>query len=148
MGLSVSAASAILAMGFALTALVLVDSFTHNYEKMDEASQDRTDRQRDILDTRIEIRNATFHNGSRTLGINITNTGSATLDPNSLDVLLDGVLHTHNITSREVDGAPASAWFPAKTLLVTMGAQELPSRVKVVTGNGVTEYSTDVAFVP
>ena len=148
MGLSVSAASAVFAIGFVMVAIILVDGLTHSYQEMDDATGDRTEREREILDTAITMDTARHYNSTQTLQLNVTNTGSATLDPEELDVVADGMLVTGNITSMEVDGSPAGAWFPEKTLVIELTVPEPPGRVRLVTGNGVAEYTTDITPLP
>ena len=148
MGLSVSAASAVLAIGFVIVAIILVDGMTHSYQELDDATTDRTERERELLDTGLTLDSAKHYNSTQTLELNVTNTGSATLDPEELDVVADGMMITGNITSMEVDGSPARAWFPEKTLVIEITSPDPPARVRLVTGNGVAEYTTNVTPLP
>jgi len=144
MGLSVSAASAIFALGFILMMVVVVDSFTDSFQELDDAAQDRNERDGALRDTRITIESVRHFNASKTVMINVTNSGSVSLDPEALDVLIDGMLLTGNITNATVDGSPAGAWFPDKMLVVEMDCTPVPGRVKVVTGLGVADYTDAV----
>lgn len=148
MGLSVSAASAVLAIGFVLMTIILVDGYTHSYQELDDATGDRSDRERELLDTAVEIDSARHNNTTKTLTLNVTNGGSSVLDPAEVDLVVDGILLTGNITALEVDGTPAQAWFPGKTLVIELTVADPPGRVKVVTGNGVAVYTADISALP
>jgi archaellum component FlaF (FlaF/FlaG flagellin family) len=148
MGLSISAAFVVILIGVTLAAIVLADAFTGSYQELEDSSDERADRQRRLLDTGIDIEAALYSTSQGNGTVNVTNTGSTTLDPAGLDVLADGILLTENITSIRIDNSTAVAWFPGKTAVITIHLGGQPSRLKVVTDNGVADYTTDIILVP
>ncbi len=73
-----------------------------------------------------------------TLHINVTNTGTETLDGSKVNLIVDGAWSTDTITSRQVGGVTTDVWAPGEVIYIqaTQGSQ--PSRALVVLETGKT----------
>jgi flagellar protein FlaF len=139
MGFSTSGATAIIFIGL----LVSFGSVYPVVESSLEEVHSARDRQDDSLlrqqNTAIQVQNVTYNASTDTATITVDNTGSTTLETDRTDVLLDGVYRqpatvaVDNTTGRTV-------WTPASRLEITIvDVTEAPSRVKIVTGPGVSD---------
>lgn len=137
MGFSVSATFAIFFIAF----LAIGSSLYHTtYGTLHSLSTSIKDQHEMIMaaqQTSISIVSITVSGRSRDydLALIVENTGSTTLDPSKLNILIDGVLQVNNLAS--------GAWFPKES--ITISYQNLSSsiqnhRVKIVTENGVSTY--------
>lgn len=134
MGFSVSASFAIFMVGLLMLSTVAYSSVSRSMGLVREGRIEENNRMRDVLQTDINITNVSYISGNLT--VEIENTGSITLDSSETDLLLNGTVCTENMTL-----SLAKAWIPEKTL--TLNVKDLtgkPSRVKVVTENGISDY--------
>ena len=108
---------------------------------MDDASNDRYEMQNERLQTDITISNSSKTRGNETgyeLSIMVTNTGSETLQTDELDVLVDGIIESYTFSPS------TKTWTPDETKMITINNLSGTGvhRVKVVTGNGISDYDT------
>jgi len=154
-GVSVSAAVAIIFSGFLVSASIFFAVFDSTVSKVLDSSNRTYDDMYERAHTTIAIKNATYDHTTLTLSLDIMNTGSTGIDARATQVILDGVLRTScvdwNLTI--IDGVSSHVWAP-KTMLslelkqLTYPQGEGPQRVKAVTGNGISDYTTDVYIPP
>ncbi|ETA67475.1 MAG: archaeal flagellar protein FlaF [Methanolobus sp.] len=136
----------VVAVMFFITALV-VGSFSYSMlntsnDIVNDASEEQYQMQNSKLKTNIEVESAVPGNYSGTYNLTVTlsNTGSETVLFDELNVLVDGNLESY------VYSDVAATWTPAETrnMTVTDLSGTGSHRVKVVTRNGVSAYSSYV----
>lgn len=137
MGMSVSAASAIVFISFCVIFGVVFGAL-HQYTDHLIDSQDRTfDRYVDQRDSKISILNIDTANDT----IEMLNQGSVALDTGDTDLLLNGTLINANITGIEIVGHPESSiWAPNDHLLIHLDREVDGARLKAIAGTGATAY--------
>ncbi len=116
-----------------------------SYERQTDAMESRDDRALEVRNTAIAV-TSTYDSGTSTLTVNVTNTGSTTLSVEEVDLLVDGELVTGwTQGDRLVEGDDARTIVqPGETLELIVDRATAPDRIKVVTGNGVSETVTEV----
>lgn len=144
MGFSTSAAAAVLFIGVLVSVSMVYPALTDNVESVSEAMNEREDRTLDQRNAGIEVENATYHNSSDEVTINVTNTGTTALTANETDVLLDGRLQPD--PTREIDGATnREVWAPGETMQLTVtGVTTAPTRVVVVAEFGISAANSSI----
>jgi len=147
MGLSVSAAAVIIFSGFLLSSLLVIQSVDTSFDAVKGSDDQRFERHDERLRSFIEISNVTYNSTPNRIVINIENTGSKPLSSQDVDVIVDGEIQTDSISDYLVDGLDTSLWFPGTLLSLTLTNQQAPTRVAVVTGNGVGAYSFDIYMI-
>jgi len=140
MGLSTSVANIILLIALIGSATVLYSVLSASEEIVRKAENTRTEIKFEKLHTFISIDSVTYNATTEEVTINATNKGSTVIQVDGIDVLLDGQIYTQNITSTTVDGVNVSIWLPEETQSIKVRSSINPSRVKVVTHNGVSAY--------
>ena len=107
---------------------------------VDDASYEKNEMQIKRLQTDILIdsSNPTGSAASYDLAVNVSNSGSETLKSDKLDVLIDGTIYSYTFSPTTITWTPDEV----KTLTVTGLSGEGLHRVKVVTGNGISDYDT------
>jgi flagellar protein FlaF len=134
----------VVAVIFFITALV-IGSFSYSMlntsnEIVSDASDDQYQMQNSKLKTNLEVQSAVPGNYSGTYNLTVTlsNTGSETIRFDELNVLVDGNLESYGYS--EI----AATWTPAETrsMTVTDLSGTGDHRVKIVTHNGVSAYSS------
>jgi flagellar protein FlaF len=139
-GFSVSGSAAIVFIGLIVAAGVAIPSAVGSFESMASAQGQQTDRGVEALNTAIGIENVTYNATDDELDVRLENTGSTTLSVNGTSVLVDGTIPPAGDVTTDVEGdTNAALWLPGETLNVTVGNVVDPDRVKVVTGNGISE---------
>jgi flagellar protein FlaF len=138
MGLSVSAASAVIFTAFIIVFGVMfqaVDNVQKTYmESMDQNYQLMMEKK----DTSFTITEVDGTDDTVTL----LNSGSIVLDPTFLNVMVEGAIVDEKITQMEVHGHNGSKiWAPEESLTLHLSLDiEDDARVKVVSGNGISAY--------
>jgi len=139
MGFEVSVVVAIFFISALLLGTVSYTVISASQNLVDDASREQYDMQNKRLQTDILIDEST-PSGSPDydLTINVTNTGSETLDSDDLNVLVDGTIESYTFAPSTVTWTPDET----KTLIVTGLSGAGPHRVKVITENGISDYDT------
>ncbi|WP_336001663.1 hypothetical protein [Halorientalis halophila] len=138
MGFSVSGAAAIVFAGMFIGFGILYGAAANGFERVSDAQDGRSE---DVLDTRNTDINVTSaeYSGDR-LTVLVDNTGAAPIGLNATDFLIENEYQTGWRGPATVDGdAETELWLPGEQLNVTVYTSDVPARVTVVTGNGVTE---------
>ncbi|HID43110.1 MAG TPA: hypothetical protein EYP30_04915 [Archaeoglobaceae archaeon] len=135
---SAAIASAILLVAMVISASIIFSTFSANYEMLKEAEITKNEIDYEQLHTTIDIKNVTYNSG--VIIINATNEGSTVIEADKIDVLINGEFYTDNITSTSVDGVNVTIWIPEETLRIEVSSTQIPTRVKLVTHNGVSDY--------
>ena len=138
MGLSVSAASAILGLTLLVIIQVSLGDIYPSLTEIYKSYESMRDRSIDKIHTNIEIVNtSTVVNGSGyDLNITVKNTGSTVIDLKYTNVLIEGEKKTFNYQCRYL--YPESEVILSIKNLSGTGEQ----RVKVVTDLGISDYTT------
>lgn len=118
MGLSVSAAVAIICSSLIFIAVVLYGTVNNTFNASHEAFQDDYDWEDDRKNTDIDISYVYYNKTSNELTIYVYNDGEITLNLSEGNLLLDGILRT--IGSIEVDGSTTGLVLPTETADVTL----------------------------
>ena len=138
MGVSVSAASAIIFISVIISLSILWDAYDNKDEMVDEARKMQVQRSRDVLDTRVNFVNITYDSASDELWINALNNGSGAFDLDHVDIYVDGNVSFDLGNSLDI-------WFPLDTINFTAGdIMYAPDRVKLACPNGVSIYGTGI----
>lgn len=143
MGLSVSAAAAIVLIGFFLVFGTIYPAIEQSQELEMEARLDWIETQ-DARSKADMLISGVVHE-EETMVIDVVNTGGVTLKTSEIEVLMDGHYQSHKINSMAVDGINNTRlWNPGQVLTVTL--EEVPSRetVRIVV---VNEFGTGAYFV-
>jgi len=135
---SAAIASVILLVAIISSATVIYSTISANYDIIRKAEASKNEIDMEQLHTIIEIINVTYSVGK--ISINSTNNGSTEIDVNDIDVIIDGVYYTDNITSTTISGANVTLWLPEETLKIEVTSDSAPSRVKLVAHNGISDY--------
>ncbi|MFB6299761.1 MAG: hypothetical protein ABEH65_05820 [Halobacteriales archaeon] len=144
MGFSVSGSAALVFLGLFITTGMVYTTVSNGFEQV---SQTRTDSTNELLErqhTAINVTNATY-DGDDTLHVHVENTGGSEIRINSTDLLADNEyltpVDTDEIESTNND--KTNVWAPGETLHIRFTyptpPENTPSRVKVITPNGITD---------
>ncbi len=105
------------------------------------AAQDALDRASAKTHTELVIDDATYQGGLDRLLLDITNTGSTTIDTQGIEILLDGVIRTDDITWIRQGGQDFRYWAPLEQVEIRMdGVTSSPARVAIFTETGAVVY--------
>jgi archaellum component FlaF (FlaF/FlaG flagellin family) len=138
MGLSVSAASAILFSSFLIVFGAMFGSINVYQDKIQAAQEGNYSRALDVQGTEIKITSLDAPNGS----ITVSNVGSTTLDPAKLDLLINGTIATLSISQLSIDQHPGSKlWLPGEVLIMYSDANIIGAHIELVTEFGTVAYS-------
>ncbi|KAB1188717.1 MULTISPECIES: fla cluster protein FlaF [Haloferax] len=134
MGFGVSGSTAIIFLGVLIATGTFYTATSHAAENLVEARDADAELALERQNTAISLTNATYDTG--TLTVNVTNTGAETLAVDETTLLVDNNFTAPDTTS--VDGSQATnLWHPGGTLSIDVAEPSAPTRVKLVTGNGV-----------
>lgn len=138
MGLSVSAASAVIFAAFVIIFGVVFQAVDHAQQTYTESIDQNYQLMVEKKGTSFTITDVDGTNDT----ITMLNSGSIVLDPITLNVLVDGVIVDRQITQMEVDGHTGSKiWAPQESLTLQLSLDIVDdARVKVVSGNGISAY--------
>ena len=140
---------------FLVSASIFFTAFDAAVNQVIDSTKKSYDDEFARLHTSIRIQNATYNETRLTLTMVLANTGSVSLEADKCQVLIDGELRSQQVDwlNLSVDGGYSNVWAP-QTILVLEMPQLIypphfgPERLKVVTGNGVSDYSADVYISP
>lgn len=148
MGFSTSAAAAIIFVGVFVSIGMIYPSTAGSVEEVNDALGDQEDRVLEQRNTDITIDDVRYNTTSDTVTVNVTNTGTTTLDVNETDLLFDGTIQDTDRTNAVAGVTGRSLWAPGETLTVTVTTvPTAPTRVKFVTGPGVSRATDNVTVV-
>lgn len=139
MGFSVSGSAAILFIAAFVSVGILYSAAYNGYERVQDADDSHGERVLEARNTAVNVTNLTYNASVDELTVNVTNEGSTSLSVNETDVLVDGTYQPPEsyVDWSVEDRTNTTLWLPGETYSVTVNATD-PTRVKVVTGQGVT----------
>lgn len=148
MGFSVSGATVIVFLGIVISFGMAYTAANNGVELINDAYEDSTDDEltRQNTDVRIASASAADQGDKWHLNVTVENTGSTSLSIADTDILIDGNYTPHtndNMVVEVADTTETSLWLPGERLRVNATPTAQPSRVKIVTGSGVSA-TTDV----
>jgi archaellum component FlaF (FlaF/FlaG flagellin family) len=114
------------------------------YEDLREAQSASAQNMEEMINTAVQVEMAGYNASTKVLRVNVTNTGSVTLETALLDVVVDGILKTANITKIENGGYDGGLWYPATTISISLSGIDSPQRVKISTSIGASSYTSDI----
>lgn len=137
MGFSLTAATVIIGLSVLIAAEIIIGAFSPMVEDINESYDDMKNRIVDQVHTGINITNvATTVNGANhNISITIENTGSVVLNTSYFNILVNGT-DRQFVCSKSYIYIENIAYFNVTNIEGNTGAR----RLKVVTGNGVTDY--------
>ncbi|WP_406659845.1 hypothetical protein V7O66_08310 [Methanolobus sp. ZRKC3] len=140
MGFEVTVVLALFFISAVVVGTLSFTTLTSSSELVSDASIQQNQIHSKLLQTDITINNLVTSNASSPydLTVTLTNTGSETLQFDELNVLIDGEIKTYNFNDT------AAVWTPDETrdLVVPDLSGSGAHRVKVVTENGIADYSS------
>jgi archaellum component FlaF (FlaF/FlaG flagellin family) len=138
MGLSVSAASAILFSSFLIVFGAMFGAINMYQDKIQSAQEDNYSRAMEAQATSIKITSVDRLNGT----IAVANSGTTTLDPAKLDLLINGTIENLSLSLMSIEGHPGSRlWLPGDVLIIQSNADIVGAHVELVTEFGTVAYS-------
>jgi archaellum component FlaF (FlaF/FlaG flagellin family) len=138
MGLSVSAASAILFSTFIIVFGAIFGSINYYQDKIQAAQDDNYSRALNAQGTSIGISSIDVVNGT----ITVVNLGTTTLDPSKLDLLINGTIETQSISALNIQGHIGSRlWLPGDVLVIHTNTNIIGAHIELVTEGGSLAYS-------
>jgi archaellum component FlaF (FlaF/FlaG flagellin family) len=138
MGLSVSAASAILFSTFLIVFGAMFGAINMYQDKIQAAQEDNYTRALEAQATSISITSIDASNGT----ITVTNTGTTTLDPEKLDLLINGTIETTSISQLSIDQHIGSKlWLPGDVLVMHSDLNMTGAHIELVTEFGTVTYN-------
>jgi len=136
MGFSVSGSAALIFVAAFIGFGMFYSAAANSAEMVNDARQDRTDRDLERTNTAIRITTVTYNDTSAYLNVTIENAGSTELSVNDVDVLADNSYQTGYRTAVE-GNTGTDLWLPRETLAINTTVSPRPASVKIVTGPGV-----------
>lgn len=141
MGFSTLIASIILMTALIIAANISYSTLSKLQEFSWEAYREENNLKISKSHTAMNITNVTYNATLSKLYVYIKNTGSSEICVDKIEILLDGVLYTQNISSRTVNGDSSNLLLPLETVeIVVDSVSTEPSRIKVVSHNGISTY--------
>ena len=138
MGLSVSAASAILFSSFIIVFGAMFGSINMYQDKIQTAQEDNFHRSLEAQATSIGISMVDVANGT----ITVVNQGTTAVDPSKLDLLINGTIETSSISGFSVEGHPGSnLWLTGEVLSLHTDANIVGAHIELVTEGGTVAFS-------
>jgi archaellum component FlaF (FlaF/FlaG flagellin family) len=138
MGLSVSAASAILFSSFIILFGAMFGSINMYQDKIQTAQEGNYERALEAQATEIGITMVDAANGT----ITVMNFGTTTIDPTGLDLLVNGTIKTTSISGLTVEGHPGSKlWLSGEVLSLHTDANIIGAHIELVTDCGAVAFS-------
>lgn len=116
-----------------------------------ETTAEEFEQNNEVLDTQVNVTNATWNNNTEELVVTVNNTGTRTLAVNATDLLVNGQYVGGWEKNATIDSSDRNVWAADEQLRIADGRAVVdvggtPERVVVVTGTGVTVQS-DVEVV-
>jgi archaellum component FlaF (FlaF/FlaG flagellin family) len=139
MGLSVSAASAILFTTFVILFGIVFGSFDHFQDSLINSQNEQTERYERMMDTSISIIEVDDANDTVTL----VNDGEAAIDLDDVDILVNGALADQTLITLTVQGHPGSKlWAPGEQMVIDFPMEIDGARLKVTVKEWASAYHT------
>lgn len=143
MGFAPVAAVAILLIGGLASFVGFTVASDTAQDELRQASREAAALQAERAGTSITITGDTYQAGPDRLTLIATNSGSTVIPTEGLDVLLDGVVRTQDITFIRIDGSSVAYWAPLQSVEIRLdGVTSEPDRAALVAHNGVIAYWT------
>jgi len=136
MGFSVSGSAALIFVAAFIGFGMFYSAAANSTEMVNDAREDRSDRQLERTNTEIRITTVNYNATSNYLNVTVDNTGATELAVSDVDVLVDNSYQTGYRTAVEGD-AGTDLWLPRETLAINTTVDTTPGAVKIVTGPGV-----------
>ncbi len=136
MGFSVSGSAALIFVAAFIGFGMFYSAAANSTEMVNDAREDRSDRQLERTNTDIEITTVNYNTTSDYLNVTVENTGATELSVSDVDVLADNSYQTGYRTAVE-GNTGTDLWLPRETLAINTTTAPKPSQVKIVTGPGV-----------
>lgn len=144
MGFSVSGSTVVIAIAVLICTGTAVTTLSTSYDRISDARNDRDARELARVNTDLQIVAVQYDAGTDTLTVRANNTGTTTLGVSDTSFLVDDTLLRPDRSTVGGDAA-TDLWYPGEQLTVRFRnlSQAVsfgtgPSRVKVVTGTGVS----------
>lgn len=143
MGVSVSAATAILLAAALISFGVVFNAQDNAQKSYIEAQSSMADRLNNALMTDLEINTAiSVYDGAvfQYSNVTMTNTGSTPIDMDNMRLMINGEFRSYTYSFLGVDGY--SVWLPGEVIVLTLGLEfeiDETYRIWAVTANGVTD---------
>ncbi len=141
MGFSQVAAFAVILVGVTVFGSMVIEAALGAQKEERQAERERDRRVAAVARGAMEVVQFQYAPGIDQVTITVDNTGQTVLDGAGLDVVLDGVVVTQNISSRLVDGAATDVWTPGGRMVVVV--QDIttgPDFAVLASQEGVLEY--------
>jgi archaellum component FlaF (FlaF/FlaG flagellin family) len=139
MGLSVSAASAILFTTFVILFGIVFGSFDHFQDSLINSQNEQTERYERMMETSISIVEVDDANDTVTL----VNDGEAVIDLYDVNILVNGALADQTLISLTVQGHPGSnIWAPGEQMVIDFPMEIDGARLKVTVKEWASAYHT------
>jgi len=136
MGFSVSGSAALIFVAAFIGFGMFYSAAANSTEMVNDAREDRSDRQLERTNTAIQITTVNYNDTSNYLNVTVENTGATELSVSDVDVLADNSYQTGYRSAVEGDAA-TDLWLPRETLSINATVTPRPDGVKIVTGPGV-----------
>ncbi len=134
MGAETSVVIALFFVGFMFVAIAVYSSIDYSKALVKNAQYDQDTMKKDEMQTDITIINVT--NQTTSLNITLRNMGKTTLNASLLEIFVNGVYYSSYTQSS------GNTWPPMNYSNITVPvAASSGSRIKVVTGNGISAYT-------
>lgn len=141
MGFSVAAAGGILVIGFLFCASVVANSYLSTQNEVQASMKEAELRMEQARQGEMQIDGVAYAPGPDEVTIDATNMGSVTYNLTKLDVLVDGVVHTADVTQMEVENTATNVWPPLTALeIIVDNIPSSPSSVQIVAASGVQAF--------
>lgn len=141
MGAETSVVIALIFSVFLILGTITYSSIDYSNNLVKNAQYDQDTMKKDEMQTDITITNVTLTNNLNNSSLNMTikNTGKTTLNASTLDVFVSGKLYNYNMLTA------GNTWVPENKTNITIYplnyTQTTGSRIKIVTGNGISDYA-------
>jgi len=136
MGFSVSGSAALIFVAAFIGFGMFYSAAANSTELVNDAREDRSDRQLERTNTEIEITTVNYDENSDYLNVTVDNTGATELSVSDVDVLADNSYQTGYRTAVEGNDE-TDLWLPQETLAINATLSSQPGQIKIVTGPGV-----------
>ena len=140
MGFSVSGSAALIFVAAFIGFGMFYTATANTFEQVNDAREAQADGTLEQQNTDINIRDVTYNTNPASgdyVNVTIDNTGSTELSVADVDVLIDNVYQTGYRSAVE-DDTTTDLWLPQETLELNVTVDGTPSRLKVVTGPGIS----------
>ncbi len=136
MGFSVSGSAALIFVAVFIGFGMFYSAAANSTEMVQDAREDRSDRQLERTNTGIEITTVNYDTSSTYLNVTVENTGTTELSVSDVDVLAENDYQTGYRTAVQ-GNTTTDLWLPRETMAINMTVSPEPSGVTIVSGTGV-----------